>query len=123
RAGDPAARRAGPALAARHVDDALAELGIDLGVESALAALPPLEVGDRFQRLLEPAERLRARRMRRPRDDVELHLLLIELAPHLEAAGYIEPAEVIHVIHAEGASRRPGEERHRRALADPVVRD
>ena len=53
----------------------------------------------------------------------ELEVVLVEVAPHLEAAADVEPAEVIHVIHAEGASRRPGEQRRRRALADPVVGD
>ena len=88
-----------------------------------LPAFQPLDVGNAAQRLLEPAERLRARRMRGPDDHIELQILLVELAPHLEAATDIEPAQPVHVIHAEGASRRPGEERGGRALAHPVVGD
>ena len=61
--------------------------------------------------------------MRGKRDHVELEVVLVEIAPHLEAAPHVQPAQVIHVVHAEGPARRPGEERRRRVLADPVVGD
>src|SRR6266436_7406888 len=89
----------------------------------SLPALHALEIGDALQGLLEPAERLRAGRMRGKRDYVELEVVLVEVAPHLEPASDVQPAQVIHVVHAEGPARRPGEERRRRVLADPVVGD
>ena len=56
-------------------------------------------------------------------DDVELEVVLVEVAPHLQAAADVEPAQVIHVIHAEGPAGRRREERRGRILADPVVGD
>jgi hypothetical protein len=53
----------------------------------------------------------------------QLEVVLVELAPHLEAAADVEPAEVIHVIHAEGPAGGRGEERGRGVLSDPVVGD
>jgi len=61
--------------------------------------------------------------MHRPQEGHGLADVLVELAPHLEPAADVQPAEVIHVVHAERAARRRGEERGGRILADPVIGD
>ena len=60
--------------------------------DAGLAALHALEVGEVLDRPLEPAERLRARRQDREPVHVQLELLLVELAAHLDAAAVVHPA-------------------------------
>ncbi len=120
---DGAALGGGQDLAARQVDHGHAHLRVELGHDAGLAALHALEVGEVLDRTLEPAERLRARRDARHRDQVHLELLLIELVPELDAAAVVEPADEVDGIHAGDAGRRVGEQRRRLVLAEPPVGD
>ncbi len=58
---------------ARKIDHCHAELGVNIGIQTRLAALQSLEVGNRFDLFFEPTQRLRARGKNRERDHVELH--------------------------------------------------
>ena len=123
RAVDDAALGGRQDLAAGQVDRAHPHLGVDLGVDPGLAALHALEVGQVLDRPLEPAERLRAARERRERDDVQLQHVLVELLVQLVAPALVHPAEDVDEVHPEVAAGAAGEEHRRLVLADPVVGD
>ncbi len=120
---DDAALRRGHDLAAGHVHHRLAHLRVHIGVQAGLPAFHAFEIGHALQRLLEPAQRLRAGRQYRKRHDAELQGVLVEVGPHLQSAALEHPAQIVGVIHAERSARGATEQRCRLVLADPVVGD
>ena len=107
-------------LAARHIDGRHAGLAEHLGGDAGLAALAALEVIPIRDRTLEPAQYLVGDRGHRNRNHIALELVLIEFAVELESAAVIDPAHVIHHVHAERATRRRAEQRRGALLADPI---
>ena len=83
--------------------------------------LRPLSVVGRFDRLLEPAERLRRHRAGQEADEIEAEDLLHQFVVQRLAAAILHPAE--HLVGAPAEGRRRSEQRVGLVLAVPIGAD